>query len=49
MPPDGNRTAPDTGTHERESYQCRNTVYCTWDCASGCIWNLEAIESVEAE
>ncbi|AEJ94132.1 hypothetical protein THIBAULT_179 [Mycobacterium phage Thibault] len=26
VPPDGNRTAPDTGTHERESYQCRNTV-----------------------
>ncbi|QDM58016.1 hypothetical protein SEA_DALLAS_199 [Mycobacterium phage Dallas] len=23
--------------------------YYTWDCASGCIWNLEAIESVEAE
>src|SRR5690625_3568007 len=20
--------------------------YCTWDCASGCIWNLDAIESV---
>ncbi|QBI98814.1 hypothetical protein SEA_BOBBY_184 [Mycobacterium phage Bobby] len=23
--------------------------YYTWDCASGCIWNLEAIESLEAE
>ena len=31
-------------------WYCRMTVdwYYTWDCASGCIWNLDAIESVNA-
>lgn len=31
-------------------WYCRMTVdwYYTWDCASGCIWNLDAIASVSA-
>ena len=28
------------------SYRLDLSWYCGWDCASGCIWNLDAIESM---